>query len=137
MQKVRVTPIDLIIIHEFYTPLKQTYPDNSNRQNYFLAACSLFFLCSDYINYNIFFQLRPYGDLSGIDKTSLDKYLKNSQCLQLRVVLHDAAVYIKNSTTKRAHVLLKVPWNCKNSLLGHLGGIIKLKKLEFYHLQEC
>ena len=52
-KKNRVTPIDLKIIHEIYTSLKQTYPDNSNRRNYFLAACSLFFVSSDNLNYDI------------------------------------------------------------------------------------
>ena len=58
------------------------------------------FFSSDNINYDIFFKLRPYGGLIGIDKTSLDKYLKKSQCLQLRVILHDAAVFIQNPTKK-------------------------------------
>ena len=56
--------------------LKQTYPDNSNRRNYFLAACSLFFVSSDNLNYDILIKLRPYGGLIGIDNSSLDKYLK-------------------------------------------------------------
>ena len=79
LQESRVTPIDLKIIHEIYTSLKQTYPDNSNRRNYFLAACSLFFVSSDNLNYNILIKLRPYGGLIGIDNSSLNKYLKNSK----------------------------------------------------------
>ena len=77
MQKSRKTPIVLKIIHEIYTSLKQTYPDNSNRRNYFLAAWALFFLSSDNLNYDILISLRPYGGLIGIDNSSLDKYLKN------------------------------------------------------------
>ena len=84
LQKSRVTPIDLKIIHEIYTSLKQTYPDNSNRRNYFLAACSLFFVSSDNLNDDILIKLRPYGGLIGIDNSSLDKYLKNSKTLQLQ-----------------------------------------------------
>ena len=71
--KSRVTPIDLKIIHEIYTSLKQTYPDNSNRRNYFQAACSLFFVSFDNLNYDILIKLRPYGGLIGIDNSSLDK----------------------------------------------------------------
>ena len=56
--------------------LKQTYPDNSNRCNYFLAACSLFFVSSDNLNYDFLIKLRSYGGLIGIDNSSLDKYLK-------------------------------------------------------------
>ena len=94
LQKSRVTPIDLKIIHEIYTSLKQTYPDNSNRRNYFLAAFSLFFVSSDNLNYDILIKLRPYGGLIGIDNSSLDKYLKNSKILRLHAILHDAAGFI-------------------------------------------
>ena len=93
-QKSRVTPIDLKISHEIYTSLKQTYPDNSNRRNFFLAACSLFFVDSDNLNYNILIKLRSYGGLIGIDNSSLDKYLQKSKILRLHAILHDAAGFI-------------------------------------------
>ena len=127
------------IIHEIYTSLKQTYPDNSNRLNYFLAACSLFFVSSDNLNYDILIKLRPYGGLIGIDNSSLDKYLKNSKILRLHAILHDAADKFYQQGPTYCYML---PWNCYNSLLGHLSGItfclfIKLKKPEVYHLLEC
>ena len=142
LQKSRVTPIDLKIIHEVYTSLKQTYPDNSNRRNYFLAACSLFFVSSDNLNYDILIKLRPYGGLIGIDNSSLDKYLKNSKILRLHAILHDAAGFIHEFYQQGPTYCYMLPWNCNNSLLGHLSGIafclfIKLKKPEVYHLLEC
>ena len=73
LQNSIVPPIDLILIHEIYTSLKQTYPDNSNRSNFFLAAYSLFFVSSDNLNCDILIKLRPYGGLIGIDNSSLDK----------------------------------------------------------------
>ena len=78
LQKSRLTPIDLKIIHEIFTSLKQIYPDNYNRRNQFLATSSLFFVSSDNLNYDIVIKLRPYGGLIGIDNSSLDKYLKDS-----------------------------------------------------------
>ena len=142
LQKSRVNPIDLKIIHEIYTSLKQTYPDNSNRRNYFPAACSLFFVSSDNLNYDILIKLRPYGGLIGIDNSSLDKYLRNSKILQLHAILHDAAGFIHKSYQQGPTYCYMLPWNCNNSLLGHLNGIafclfIKLKKPEVYHLLEC
>ena len=74
-QESRVTPIDLKICHKIYTSLKQTYPDNCNRRNYFLAAFSLFVVSSDNLNYDTLISMRPYGGLIGIDTSSLGKYL--------------------------------------------------------------
>ena len=142
LQKSRVTPIDLKIIHEIYTSLKQTHPDNSNRRNYFLAACFLFFFASpDNLNYDILIKLRPYGGLIGIDNSSLDKYLKNSKILRLHAILHDAAGFIHEFCQQGPPYCYMFPWNCNNSLLGLLSGIafclfIKLKKPELYHLLE-
>ena len=142
LQKSRVTPIDLKIIHEIYTSLKQTYPDNSKRRNYFLAASSLFFVSSDNLNYDILIKLRPYGGLIGIDNSSLDKYLKNSKILRLHAILHDAAGFIHEFYQQGPTYCYMLPWNCNNSLLGHLSGIafclfIMLKRPEVYHLLEC
>ena len=50
LQKSRVFPIDLKIIDEIYTSLKQTYPDISKPRKSFLPACSLFFVSSDNLN---------------------------------------------------------------------------------------
>ena len=74
--------------------LKQTYHDNSNRRKFLLAACSLFFVSSNNLNYDILTKLRPYGGLISIDNSSLDKYLKNSKILQLHAILHNAAGFI-------------------------------------------
>ena len=43
LEKCRVTSTDLEIIHEIYLTVKKNYPEISDRRNYFLAACSLFF----------------------------------------------------------------------------------------------
>ena len=136
-QKSRVSPIDLKI----YTSLKQTYPDNSNRRNYFLAACYLFFVSSDNLNYDILIKLRPYGGLIGIDNSSLDKYLKYSKILRLHAILHDTAGFLQEFYQQGPTYCYMFPWKCNNRLLGHLSGIafyllIKLKKPELYHLQE-
>ena len=72
----------------------QTYPDNSNLRNFFLAACSLFFVSSDNFNYDILIKLRPYGDLIGIDNSSLNKYLHAILQIRLQAILHDAAGFI-------------------------------------------
>ena len=90
-KKNRVAPIDLKTTNEVYTSLKQAYSDNCNRRKCFLAACSLFFVSSNNLNYDRLIKLRPYVSLIGVDNSSLDKYKKQSKILQLHAVLHDAA----------------------------------------------
>ena len=120
-QKSRVPPIDLKILHEIYTSLKQTYPDNSNRRNYSLAACPLFFVSSDNLNYNISIKLRPYGSSLGIDTSSLDNSLKNFKILRMHAVLHDAAGIMYKFYQEGPTYCHMLPWNCNISLLGHLS----------------
>ena len=80
LEKRRVTSTDLEIFHEIYLTVKKTYPKNSDRRNYFLATCSLFFFASkNDIKYDVAIKIRPYGGLIGLDNSSLDKYLNSLQ----------------------------------------------------------
>ena len=80
MEKRRDTSTDLEIIHEIYLTMKKTYPEPSDRRNYFLATCSLFFFSGKIdINYDVAIKLRPYGSFVGIDIFSLDNYLNESK----------------------------------------------------------
>ena len=142
MQKSRVSPIDSKVIHKIYTSLKQTYPDDSNRQNCFLPACSQFFVSSDNLGYDILLKLRPSAGLIGIDNSSLDKYLKSFKIIRLHAVLHDVAKFMPELYQEGPTFCYKLSWNCNNSFLEHLSGIacclfFKLKKPEVYHLLEC
>ena len=90
------TSKDLETIHEFFITLTKTYPENTNRRNYFLAACSLFFFSTtEDINYDVAIKLRPYGGLIGIDNSSLDKYLNDSKVLRMHAILYDAANFVR------------------------------------------
>ena len=43
LEKRRVTSTDLDqIIHAIFLTVEKTYPENSDRRNYFLTACSVF-----------------------------------------------------------------------------------------------
>ena len=47
--------------------------------------------------YDVAIKLRPNGGLTGIDNSSLNKFLSDSKILQLQVILHDAAaLFTKN-----------------------------------------
>ena len=142
MEKRRVTSTDLQIIYEIYLTVKKIYPENSDRRNYFLAACSLFFFSSkNDLNYDVAIKLRPYGGLIGIDDSSLDKYLKDSKILRLHAILHDAAGFVDEVYNTGPTYCYILPWKCNSSLIGHLSGItfclfVKLTRPELYQLLE-
>ena len=143
LEKRTVTSTDFLIINEIFITLKKTYLENTNRRNYFLAACSLiFFSTTNDINHDVAIKLRPYGGLIGIENSSLDKYLSDSKILRMHAVLHDAAGFfleVYNTGPTYCYVL---PWKCNHSLIGRFSGItfcsyIKLRKPKLYHLLEC
>ena len=142
LQKRRVTSKDWKIIHEIFINLKKTYPENTNRQNYFLISL-FFFSTTNNINYDVAIKLRPYGGLIGIDNSSLDKYLYDSEnfyeCMLFYTMPPVLSAKVYNTGPTYCYVS---PWKCNSSLIGHLSGItfclyIKLKKPKLYHLLEC
>ena len=142
LEKRRVTSTDLEIIHEICLTVKKTYPENSDRRNYFLAACSLFFFSENELNYDVAIKLRPYGGLIGVDDSSLDKYLKDSKTLCLHAILHDAAGFVDEFYNTGPTYCYMLPWKCNCSLIGHLSGItfclfVNLTRPELYQLLEC
>ena len=143
LEKRTVTSTDLEIIHARFITLKKTYPENTNRRNYFLAACSLFFFSTTYdIDYDVAIKLRPYGGLIGIENSSLDKYLSDSKILRMHAVLQDAAGFVQEVYNTGPTYCYVLPWNCNSSLIARLSGLtfclyIKLRKPKLYHLLEC
>ena len=108
LEKSRVTSSDLEIIREIYLSVKKTYPENSYRRNYFLAACSLFFFSST--NEEL-----SYDGLIGIDNSSLDKYSNDFKVLRMHAILHDAAgfvheVFYTGPKTVRLVTLVEFPF---------------------------
>ena len=124
LEKRRVTSTDLEINHEIYLSVKKTYPENSDRRNYFLAAGSLFFFSSENdLNYNVAIKLKAYGGLIGIDDYFLDKCLKDSKILRLHAILHDAAGFVDEVYNTGPTFCYILPWKCNSSLIGNLSGI--------------
>ena len=112
LEKRRVTSKILEIIHEIFFTLKKTYPENTNRRTYFLAACSLFFFSTtNDINYDVAIKLRPYGGLIGIDNSSLDKFLKDPR---MHAILHDAAGFVRQVYNIGPTYCYVLPWKCNN-----------------------
>ena len=136
-----ITTNDLEIIHETYLSLQNIYPENSVRRNYFLAACSLFNESTDF-DFDIAMKLRPYGGLIGIDSSSMDRFLKDSEILRLHAILHDAAGYIQEYYNQGPVYAYMLPYDINSPFAGHITGIAfcwytKLFKPITFHLLEC
>ena len=131
------TPIDLKINQKISTSLKQTYPDKSIRRNYFLAACSLFVVSSDNLNYDTLFKLRPYGGLISIDNSSLEKYLIQNFMIALYFA-RCGRIYTR-VLPRGSHVPLLVAPELQQQLMGlfewnsflHFYSVEKTRSLSF------
>ena len=119
MVKTRAT-IDLKNIHEIYLEIKNNYPKYGERSLHFLAACQ--YLDPD-IDLEATLKPRPYGDLIGIDNSSLDNYFKSFKILRLHAILHDASGFIAEYSLKGPGYSYVLPCPIKNEYLGHITGL--------------
>ena len=99
-----IATLDLKSIHELYQEMKKEYSGYSERYLYFLATC--FYLDLD-LELDIALKLRPYGGLTGIDNSTLDKYFKSYKILRLHAILHDASGLSLN-TAKKDQIFLRL-----------------------------
>ena len=128
-------------VHEKYLSISTSYPEKSVRLFNFLAA-SEYFSELDCYDHDIALKLPPYGTLIGIDNLSLDKYLKISNILRLRAILHNACGFIYEIYNQGPSYCYMVPWKSSNCLSGHLSGIlyclyIKIFHPSIFHILEC
>ena len=103
---------------------------------------SVFLFSENDLNCDVAVKLEPYGGLTGIDDSSLDKYLKDSKILRLHAILLDAAGFVDEIYNTGRTYCYMLPRRCNSSLIGHLSGItfclfVKLIRPELYHLLEC
>ena len=90
---------DIKLVHEKVLSLRGNinYTNESYRQLYFVAACSLL---DPEVDGEIAIKFRPYGGFIGIDNSRLDPFLKRSKVLRLHCALHDAAGFLKDCRNK-------------------------------------
>ena len=119
-------------IHEKYLSISTSYPKESVRFNYFLAA-SEYFSELDSFDHDIALKKRPYGGLIGIDISSLDKYLKVSKILRLHAILHDAGGFIYEMYNQGPGYCYMLPWKSSNCFSGHLSGILFCLYIKIFH----
>ena len=130
--------MDVAEIHRQAKRVKLLYPENSQRKNYFLAACKFL---HNTVDLDLIDKLVPYGGIIGIDNSRLDYVLGNFKFIRLHAILHDAAGYMKrqfNLGPGYCYMLSGLPNIC---IMGHVTGLtfcvgVKLFS-SFYDILEC
>ena len=111
--------INLTNIHEIYLQMKYNYPNYGLRFLYFIAA-------SPYIDLDFDLEttlkLRPYGDLIGIDNSSLDNYFKSFKILRLHAILHETSGFQAEYNRKGPGSSYVLPCPITNEYFGHITG---------------
>ena len=130
---------DVLTIHKIFKQIEKTFPGNSKRKNYFLAACLHF---DPNINLQTASKLRPYGGLIGIDNSSWEDRLKEPKILRLHAVLHDAAGFVHDLSQMGPGYTYALPCPVNSCYLGHASGIffcylLKLNRVATFSLLEC
>ena len=115
-----IATIDLENIPEFYLQIKNNYPKYGESFLYFLAACQYLDPDNDM---GPTLKLRPYGGLIGIDKSSLDNYLKSFKKLRLHAMLHKKAGFIAEYSHKGPEYSYVLSCPIRNEYLGHITGL--------------
>ena len=128
-------------IHENYLSVSSLYPNNSVGLKYILATKEHFSKIEGF-DFGIALTLRPYVGNIGIDKSSVDKYLKISTVLRLHAILHDAGGFIYEICNQTPGYSYMIPRKSSNCFSGHLSGIlfclyIKVFHPSIFHLLEC
>lgn len=131
--------VDLLHINANYAFLQRYFAENTNRKNYFLAACAHIY---PKVDLEIVNDVTPYGGIIGVNNSSLDCYLKHFKIFRLHAILHDAAGYMKTVYNKGPgySYVLPMRWNC--CFIGHLSGLpfcifIKYFKSETFEKLHC
>ena len=128
-------------IHENFLSVSSIYPNNSVRLNYFLATNEYFGEIEGF-DFDIVLKLRTYGGIIGIDKSSVDKYLRISKHLRLHAILHNAGGIIYERYKQGPGYSCMLPWKSSNFFSGHLSGILfclylKVFHPSIFHILEC
>ncbi len=116
-----------------------TFPENTKRKNYFLAACLLLDKNCDVFEVNIDC---PHGGTIGIGNSKLHHILKYSKVLRLHAIFHDAAGFMKaQHDIGPGYCYLFSNFPINSCFLGHISGITYCLYLKlfssFYYLLQC
>lgn len=128
--KRTLATIDLHYIQDNYLELDRQFPENSQRQNYFLATCK--YLCPD-IDIEEAKNLRPYGGIIGMDNSRLDRPLRRFKLLRMHAFLHDAAGFVYDRAGQGPGYTYILPCATKSCLAGHVSGILFCFYVKIFH----
>ena len=123
-------------IETLYREIKNCFPCNTIRKNYFLAACKHY---SPTVDVETLSNETPYGGLIGIGDSSLERLFNFCKVLRLHAALHDASGCIFERERKGPGYCYVFPIiRTKCCFAGHLTGILfcLLKKLTCIHFKS-
>lgn len=112
--------MDVEQIHRHAKLVGLIYPENSQRKNYFLAACKSL---DQSVDLDLIDQNVPFGGIIGIDDSWLDFWLGNFKFIRLHAILHDAAGYMKSRFNKGPGYCYKLHRFPNVCFLGHVTGL--------------
>ena len=111
---------DVYCINRYFFHTRSQFPGNTDRKNYFIAACYHIdsIVDSEFINIDCI-----HGGIIGIGNSRLDLFLKWSKIMRLHAILHDASGYMKNSHNLGPGYIYVLPCETNSCFLGHLTGV--------------
>lgn len=122
--------MDLPKLIRYYNYTSATFPTNTVRKNYFLAACLLLDKHCDVFETNLDC---PFGGTIGIGNSKLHGVLKYLKIFRLHAIFHDAAGFMKREHgigPGYCYMFSKCPIN--SCYLGHVTGIFYCVYLKFF-----
>lgn len=114
--------MDLHLIGINFRSVRDLFPQNSLRKNYFLASC---LTLDKGVNLPFINEDCRYGGTIGMGDSYLDNVLKHFKIIRLHAILHDSTGYMKQKFgigPGYCYNLSNCPINC--CFLGHVSGLI-------------
>ena len=104
---------------------------NTNRKNYFLAAC----LCYDSkLNIASVNEECPFGGIIGVGDSYLENFLGFFKLFKLHAVLHDASGFMKTKYSTGPgylYVFPSCPTLLNSCFIGHITGLVYCTFIKF------
>ena len=121
---------DVRRVEQYFHILRRQFPKNTDRKNFFLAACYRIesIVDSSYINDNC-----EFGGVIGIENSRLDRLFKRYKIFRLHACLHDAAGYMKSEHNLGPGYIYVLNSRINSCFLGHITGLGFCIYLKIFH----
>ena len=120
--------MDVNFITSNFTFVRDQFPHNGIRKNYFLASCLSLDKDVDleHINKDCL-----YGGRIGVGDSRLDAYLQRLKIFRLHAIFHDSTGYMKNKYNIGPGYCYAINCPINSCYVGHVTGLIYCIFLKF------